>query len=93
MGVDYYGRAVVSIAVGGCKEFDPEYRHNAIATPGRITDDGELIRLRTNGLFGPETAFRRRVILEELSEVSGVPDGEPFTIAVATVRPMDTAES
>jgi hypothetical protein len=64
---------------------------NSLPTESPLATES-LARLRTSGLFRPQAAFCDRVIFEALSGVSGVADGEPFTVGVAKVKPKDATD-
>lgn len=98
LGVDFYGRSMLRAAAENCKEFDTRFlsavvgAHLPDLSKFPEKDKERLLRDRgSKGLFGPQQAFRGKVLFEGFTELEGTPDGEAFTIGVSNYRESDNA--
>ncbi len=93
IGVDYYGRTMLRVEPEDCDWLQVERQCNVALAEGVITKQSEFAGNLTKGLFGPQTAFREKVVFENFSLLTNAPDGANFTLGMSYVRPSDGAES
>ncbi len=91
LGTDYYERALVKISPEDCDRFSSGL---AIAAVGAAGNDATAADMsQTRGVFQPQLAFQDKVVFEAFDALARTPDGDPFTVGVAYVRPSDDASS
>lgn len=92
IGVDYYGRTTVRVEPEDCDWLQADRQCNVALAEGIVNQSAFAGNL-TKGIFGPQTAFRERVVFESFSLLTNAADGANFTLGLSYVRPSDGAES
>lgn len=93
IGVDYYGRTMLRVEPEDCDWLQVDRQCDVALAEGAVEKQSEFAGNLTKGLFGPQTAFRERVVFESFSILTNAPDGANFTLGISYVRTSDGAES
>lgn len=92
LGKDYYGRSFIRLEADGCDEFDERYLLRITCARGTITDQEQMQKIETSGIFQPQQPFQNKVGFEAFEMLALSDDGERFTAGISFVRDADDME-